>query len=92
MLQANKATSPSGWYAFGCPVCGSRYGQMRSDASEEGCGAGILKNSSGKEQDQAVRELDLQVVGEIFLNLGGSHVDEAEQWVRKSIEVDARTG
>jgi class 3 adenylate cyclase/tetratricopeptide (TPR) repeat protein len=31
-------------------------------------------------------------LGEIFLNLGGSHVDEAEQWVRKSIEVDVRNG
>jgi len=31
-------------------------------------------------------------LGEIFLNLGGNQVDEAEQWVRKSIEVDARNG
>ena len=31
-------------------------------------------------------------LGAIFLNLGRSHVDEAEQWVRKSIEMDARNG
>lgn len=31
-------------------------------------------------------------LGEIFLNLGGSHVTEAEHWIRKAIEADKRNG
>jgi len=31
-------------------------------------------------------------LGGIFLNLGGSHIAEAEQWIRKAIEADARNG
>jgi len=31
-------------------------------------------------------------LGEIFLNLGGSHVVEAEHWIQKAIEADERNG
>jgi class 3 adenylate cyclase/tetratricopeptide (TPR) repeat protein len=31
-------------------------------------------------------------LGEILVNLGGSHVNEAEHWIRKAIEADERNG
>jgi tetratricopeptide (TPR) repeat protein len=31
-------------------------------------------------------------LGEILLNLGGSHITEAEQWIRSAIEADDRNG
>ena len=31
-------------------------------------------------------------LGEIFLNLGGSHVAEAEYWIQKAIEADEKNG
>ena len=35
---------------------------------------------------------DLGGLSEILLSLGGSRIPEAEQWIRKAVEADARNG
>jgi tetratricopeptide (TPR) repeat protein len=51
-----------------------------------------LRALYGKNRVKAVDGWICRVLGEIFLNVGGSHVLEAEHWIQKAIEADERNG
>jgi class 3 adenylate cyclase/tetratricopeptide (TPR) repeat protein len=51
-----------------------------------------LRALYGKNRVKAVDGWTCRVLGEIFLNLGDSHVVEAEYWIRRAIEADERNG
>jgi len=46
----------------------------------------------GRNRVKVIEGWTCKYLGEILLNLGGSHIAEAEQWMRKAIETDARNG
>jgi hypothetical protein len=51
-----------------------------------------LRALYAKNRVKAVDGWTCRVLGEIILNLGGSHVVEAEHWIQKAIEADERNG
>ena len=51
-----------------------------------------LRALYGKNRVKAVDGCICRFLGEIFLNVGDSHVVEAEHWIRKAIEADERNG
>jgi tetratricopeptide (TPR) repeat protein len=49
-----------------------------------------LRSVPGKNRIKVAEGCGCRYLGEIFLNLGGSHIDEAENWMRKAVEADHR--
>jgi len=45
-----------------------------------------------KNRFKLVEGFNSRILGDILLNLGGSHIAESEQWIQKAIDADARNG
>jgi len=45
-----------------------------------------------KNRMKSLEGWNCRYLGEILLNLGGSHISEAEHWIKKAIEADERNG
>jgi hypothetical protein len=52
----------------------------------------FLRTLYGRNRVKAVDGWICRFLGEILLNLGGSHVVEAEHWIQKAIEADEKNG
>jgi tetratricopeptide (TPR) repeat protein len=62
-------------------MLGQRYVEMES-----------LRTIQGNNRIRAAEGWTCRYLGEIFLNLGGSHRSEAEHWIQNAIESDKRNG
>jgi len=70
---------------LGMTRCGVMAGEI--DANLES-----LRAVYGSSRVKVVEGWTCRFLGEIFLNLGPSHVAESEQWIRRAIEVHGRNG
>jgi tetratricopeptide (TPR) repeat protein len=73
------------WARLGVSRCEVMLGQKDVDLES-------LRSVHGRNRVKAAEGHDCRYLGEILLNLGGSHIHEAEQWMRKAIEADDRNG
>jgi tetratricopeptide (TPR) repeat protein len=85
LLPQGGMPSVARWADLGMAECGVMLGKRDVELAS-------LRTVAERNRIRLLESWICRSLGEIFLNLGGNQVDEAEQWVRKSIEVDARNG
>ena len=86
ILEADQI-SPSwaGLVQLGMSRCGVMLGESIANLES-------LRAIPGRCRLKVFEGWNCRFLGEIFLNLGGSHVAEAEYWIQKAIEADEKNG
>jgi class 3 adenylate cyclase/tetratricopeptide (TPR) repeat protein len=83
--KTNSFPSIMGSYQLGLALCEVILGQK--DINLES-----LRNIQEKNRIKIVDGWNCNFLGEILMNLGGTHMNEAEQWIRKAIAANSKNG